>query len=62
MHTLLSYHSGRRINNMRMAALTSYFKELSASTKFMLVCINKESLNRTRKSFEEIIVSKSLLT
>lgn len=44
---------------MRMAALASYFKnkELSASRKFKFVCINKESLNGTRKSFEEIVFS-----
>lgn len=61
LHTLPSYHSERRINNISVAALTSHFKELSASTKFRLVCIKKESLNRTRKSFEEIVVSNSLL-
>lgn len=37
---------------MKMAALTSNFKDLSASTKFRLVFINKGSLFRTRRGFE----------
>lgn len=37
---------------MRMAALTSNFKELSASIKFVLVFFNKGSLFRTMRGFE----------